>query len=240
MFNVTLNKVNPFVVGLPTPKQELKTLPAKISTNPSFASYTSEHVKANFLPSLAFTGVHKDAVIGIETKIVGISNYQKEADAVKFRFLHREQRGEKEKIQLELRREPDNSKDKNAIAVYHVYKGKSGKLGHIPASMAKNVAPLMDKGYKFEAGVVNVGGKFIGHKSPYTGIRIRLEYVTSPDRSPNLKKVKTVKKAFKNCLQNGSALKYREELIYNSKELDGAAKMRVDTERSEVTIYRKG
>lgn len=239
MLNVTLNKVNPFAGKPVTPGQTYQTRPETPLNERGFAAYTADHVKANFLPSLSFKGIHKDAVVGVETKIVGISKYQQNAERLMYRRLNRLKKGTTEKIQLDLKREPDNSRDSNAIAVYHTYKGKPMKLGYLAAPMAKEVAPLMDKGYRFNASVVDVaGGNRSGYK--YIGVKTRLEYLSSKERSPADRKLDDVKQAFQNCMDNKTATRYQEEMLIESKVYPRATKMKVDLERQEVTVYQKG
>ena len=240
MLNFNVNTVNPLIFKQKVSKldPDLTFKSAQVVDN--LVNYSVDNLKANFLPLVSFKGIHKDAVYGVETLIVGISNYQDAANNVKFRFLNRNKRSEKEKFELKLKREPENKFKDNAIAVYHEYKGKSQKLGYINDDMSKLIAPLIDEGYKFSSSVVNVGGDYIGYRSPYVGVRMRLESLCCPDRSPNKRKLKAVKNAFKNCLENGSALNYREEKIINSKQYDKATKMKVDVEREEVTVYRSG
>ncbi len=55
---------------------------------------------------------------------------------------------------LHLVREPENAFDKNAIAVHHI---EDGKLGHLAASLARVLAPMIDHGYKFRARLLDVG-----------------------------------------------------------------------------------
>lgn len=240
MLNINVNTVNPHITRQNFLKPDF-FLPFKgTEVVENLSHYSVDNLKANFLPQISFKGIHKDAVLGVETLIVGISKYQEAANNVKFRFLNRNKRSEKEKFELKLKREPDNMFKDNAIAVYHEYKGTSKKLGYINDDMSKLIAPLMDDGHKFNPSVVNVGGDYVGYKSPYVGVRMRLEYLSSPDRSPNNKKLNLVKKAFKKCLDNGSALNYREEKLVKSKEYGKATKMKVDAERGEVTIYRSG
>lgn len=49
-------------------------------------------------------------------------------------------------IPLTLKREPMNKYDTNAVAVYYGAK----KLGFVPRGLAKDIAPLLDAGVRFE------------------------------------------------------------------------------------------
>ena len=254
MFNINLRGVNPFIERESVSVQSPKPLPVVVTNRDNFVSFTASNVRASYAPFLTFKGIHPDAVLGVETKIVGISNYQKNAEAVKFRLLARNKRGEKEKIQLRLEREPENKNNKNAVAVYHDYKGKQMKLGYLHDKMADELAPLIDKGFKFQPSVIlsagGIGQGIRGYKSPYAGIRLRLEYLSNPDRSPNKRSVKQVRQAFKRCIANGSTvdihvasgktIAMREEPVYPSKKYKNATKMKVDRERGETTFYRHG
>lgn len=239
MYNVSFRSVTPSFERSFAAPQEVKA--AKVNNTPvtNLSGYTAENVKANFLPSLFFTGIHKDSVLGIETRVAGISQYQNDATRLKFRFINRNKRHEPQKIPLHLEAEPQNLKDKNAIAVYHEYEGKKMKIGYLPASLSAVLKPLMDDDLKFDASVINVaGGK--GSRVPNVGVRIRLEYLSNPDRSPNDKTIKRVKKAFAQAIKDGSALSYREEKIIKSKQYGRATKMKLDDERKEATVYRAG
>lgn len=241
MINVALQKVVPFAANF---AQNQKT---DISTNQEsnkgqvFASYNAENLRANFMPMVSFKGLHHDSLMGVETLIIRISDYQDNAKRVKYRRIGRLKKGEKRPIPLKLEREPEHKFFKNSIAVYHEYDGKKMKLGYLAESMANQLAPLMDKNYKFNASVVNVAGG-TNESFPYIGIRMRLEYTTSKDRSPNYRKINRVKKAFERCLNNGSAKSYtyKEETIVDSKEFARSTKLRLDEERGEATVYRKG
>jgi hypothetical protein len=239
MLRVNFPVLNPPIVSLKEDSQivKQKILPALTTRQP--VRFTADNVKANFLPSLAFTGIHKDAVIGIDTKIVGISKYQDNAKRLYYRLDKRKQRGDKEKVQLALKLEDGNKYDKNAIAVYHVYGNKPAKLGYLNKDVSKRIRPMMEDGHAFTPSVIYAAG---GDREgfPYIGVRMRLEYLSNPERSPNERTLKKVRQAFKDCLKDGSALAYREEQLIESKKYDRATKMKIDTERGEVTVYRMG
>ncbi|MEW6171383.1 MAG: HIRAN domain-containing protein [Candidatus Omnitrophota bacterium] len=239
MNSVNLNKVQPFAANLRiTETTPQPTFAAKQNTQ-KLSDYSVYHVIANYAPTISFTGIHHDSVLGIETRVVGISQYQDNATRLKFRFINRNARGEKQKVHLRLEREKDNKKDPKAVAIYHDYDGKAMKLGYLSSPIADKVAPLMDKGFLFDAHVLNVaGGK--NSEVPNVGVRIRLEYLSTPDRSPNKRKVDKVKKAFQQLMAKDQALSYREEKIYTSKTLKRATKLKVDDERNEATAYSKG
>lgn len=58
---------------------------------------------------------------------------------------------------LSLKREPNNHYDPNAIAVFK----KDTKVGYIPRSVAKDMAPSLDKGDLYKVYVVSIGNGFI-------------------------------------------------------------------------------
>lgn len=62
--------------------------------------------------------------------------------------------GELEPLPVVLIRRPENKFDSNAIEVHVPIIGQM--IGHLPASMAVTMAPLMDSGTKFRAGVGSV------------------------------------------------------------------------------------
>ena len=60
----------------------------------------------------------------------------------------------KPNTKLTLIREPNNSYDKNAIKIY-----ATGKhIGYIKSDLAKKIAPLLDKGHKYQAVISEVTG----------------------------------------------------------------------------------
>jgi hypothetical protein len=239
MLNVNFVRGNQTLFESKTRQNFLKETQQNPIESRQTVNYNADNVKANFLPSLSFKGIHKDSVLGIETKIVGISKYQKNAERLYFRLQKRRDRREKEKVQLVLKSEKDNRKDPNAVAVYHVYRGKPQKLGYLNKNVSERIKPLMDEGYRFVPSVLYAaGGEREGF--PYIGVKMRLEYLSNPDRSPNEVKVEKVRDAFKACKNDGSASAYREESIIHSTEYDRATKMKVDTERNEVSVYRMG
>lgn len=239
MNSVNFNKIVPFIANLNSIKPTSKTTMTAKQDTDKFADYSVFHVMANNLPSLTFKGIHHDSVLGIETRITGISQHQDNATRLKFRFLNRNLRGENQKIHLRLEKEPDNTKDPNAIAIYHDYQSKPMKLGYLTAPISAKIKPLMNKGFLFDASVINVaGGK--GSGFPNVGVRIRLEYLSSPNRTPNNRKVDKVKKAFQELVKNNQALSYREEKIYTSKTYKKATKLKIDNERNEATAYKSG
>lgn len=60
----------------------------------------------------------------------------------------------REGVALELVREPEHEKDRNAIAVFY----GTLRLGYVKAAIAKHLAPLVDAGARYRARVENVTG----------------------------------------------------------------------------------
>lgn len=60
----------------------------------------------------------------------------------------------KPNTKLTLLREPNNSYDKNAIKI--IVSGKH--IGYIKSDLAKTVAPLLDKGHKYNASINEITG----------------------------------------------------------------------------------
>lgn len=242
---------NPFQgkINIPNPQNTVNT---------SFAAFTANNLQANFAPFITFKGFHERAVIGVETKIRGISqeDFHKSAISLQWRHKHRNERGEQEKIQLRMEVEKDN-KGHEGIALYHDYKNKSHKLGYLPEYLAKEVKPLIDKKFDFCANVVDVIGGSLDRFSN-VGVRVRLEYLSKPERSPNERNIKKVKKAFRSAIKAAKAeakdkkynvpavMNLREEIIIHSHNYDAATKLKIDTERlancnkKQIPVYRKG
>ena len=70
-------------------------------------------------------------------------------------------------MQLKLVREPDNSYDSNAIAVFFA----NHHLGYLPRFRAQEIAPLIDSGEYYIAYVANVTG---GTDGKYFGLNIKV------------------------------------------------------------------
>ncbi len=64
----------------------------------------------------------------------------------------------KEGDHLELRREPDNRADANAIAMYAVNGVNGVKCGYLPRGVASELAPALDSGLEASAVVVRACG----------------------------------------------------------------------------------
>lgn len=60
---------------------------------------------------------------------------------------------EKGPVGLSLKRESENSYDKNAIAVYW----RDHQIGYVPAVDAKKLAPKMDRGERYTADIFSAG-----------------------------------------------------------------------------------
>lgn len=77
----------------------------------------------------------------IETKTVGVTRGRRQA------LLARLSRYAPENISIQLRREPENTADRNAVQVIAAVRGKgSAVMGYINRELAAVVAPILDKG----------------------------------------------------------------------------------------------
>lgn len=237
MVNVSLSRVNPLTKKPTSPQQCIKENLLTHSPSKECVNFTAAHVMANYAPFISFKGIHKNAVLGIEFQVKGTSqeDFRKAATSLQWRNAKRNERGETEKIELRLA--PDNSK--KSIAVFHDYRGKSNQIGFIPEKIASKILPLIDKGHHFSASVVDVFG---GEKDKFSnvGVRLRLEYLSSPERSPNERKIATVRKAFRSLVRQKSAFNLREEEVIKSKRYRKATKLKIDNERGEFRVYQKG
>lgn len=203
-----------------------------------------------------FSGFHKDAVVGIDTRVAGVQRPEHESALRPIFFRMRNGRSE---LKATLVREPDNEHDpKNAIAVI-TDKGTSreAKIGYLPTELADKIAPMMDeqgKNHRFDATIYEVRSfpKERGSRDFGYSVKMRVEYVTAPNRAPNTKMAKQLADRFEQAYQDGQARakrldqsatrvgKTHQEAI--SKETIGKDTLvqRVDEERGEVTFYTKG
>lgn len=89
----------------------------------------------------------------LRTKIKGTSRRQSELE--KLSALNPSE------IRVQLKREPHNSHDSNAIAVYAVSSGRHAFFaGYLPKAVASVLAPLFDKGKEPQAKAFRVTGGF--------------------------------------------------------------------------------
>lgn len=76
-------------------------------------------------------------------------------------------------LKLELKRQPDNPADPNAVAVWY----GGWQIGYLRKQIAKHLAPLIDGGATYTAGIEHVTG---GKDGKHYGVNIRVER----DRAP--------------------------------------------------------
>ena len=67
-------------------------------------------------------------------------------------------KADKNKISVELRREPKNAHDANAVAVLLFIGTAPHKIGYLPAAAASLIAPLIDAGQTIKAALKNIVG----------------------------------------------------------------------------------
>ncbi len=88
------------------------------------------------------------------------------------------------KIFLSLRREKNNERDKNAIAVIaHISSGKQPifKIGYVPANIAGWLAPRMDNGLMVRAYAKSKDAKFVhGGSGRNLGVTLKVVYELLP------------------------------------------------------------
>ena len=88
------------------------------------------------------------------------------------------------KIFLSLRREKNNERDKNAIAVIaHISEGKQPifKIGYVPANVAGWLAPRMDNGLIVRAYSKTKDAKFVhGGNGHNLGVTLKVVYELLP------------------------------------------------------------
>lgn len=79
-------------------------------------------------------------------------------------------------LELELKRQPDNPVDSNAIAVYY----GALQIGFLRKQIAKHLAPLIDGGIRYRARIEHVTGGRDG-KNYGVNIRVEREFRSTPD-----------------------------------------------------------
>lgn len=107
------------------------------------------------------------------TKLVGVSYapwYPRNVWELehRLRFVEVRTAGPAHPVPVELRREPDNPVDRNAIAVVEA----QGDLGHLNASLAARLAPELDAGARWSAHVINIA--IHPQRQTVPGIEVRL------------------------------------------------------------------
>ena len=105
--------------------------------------------------STAFKEAWKTVKSTIETKVAGVTfeNRQQALENLK--------KYNTEHINIILAREKENEHDNNAIAVIVSVKDKGAyKMGYIPRTLSKMVAPLMDYGKNVKAVFKEIRGKY--------------------------------------------------------------------------------
>ena len=114
--------------------------------------------------------------VDLQSKVVGVTRHNH--DGSDRQVIAAECRQGEE---LELRREPDNPQDKNAVAVF---RANGDQVGYLSASVAEQLAPLLDADAPITAEVSEVTGGTSDH--PY-GVNIRIhdnEVARAPTGAP--------------------------------------------------------
>ena len=79
-------------------------------------------------------------------------------------------------VSISLKREPNNSYDKNAVAVWVSVTGKLNcKIGYLPKTVAYVIAPLLDKGNELDSKALNIVGGYEQSQYSTYGARIQLQ-----------------------------------------------------------------
>lgn len=79
-----------------------------------------------------------------ETKVVGVT-YAENGQAI---LQYMDEKADKAKVRVVLKREPSNSYDPNAIQVFIVYNNREARIGYINKKLAEVLAKVMDMGIK--------------------------------------------------------------------------------------------
>lgn len=222
--------------------QALATTPAGLPAQPLAAP-------AQGADAVHFSGYHPDAVIGIDTKIAGVQSYPKETTRLYFKLKNSgalEPHTNRTELPLVLIRDKSNEHDPNAIAVYTEADRSSvrRKIGHVPAELARELAPLMDRGHKFEATLQ----KIQPYKKDglwYHSLEMRVEYVAQPGKAPSVRARKAVQEAFDRAVE---AQRFDRVLGLMAEEMHtlripgekGRLTERIDNDHNEATWYRSG
>lgn len=199
--------------------------------------------------AVMFSGFHKDAVIGIDTKIAGTMSYPKETTRLYFKLKNSggiEPHTYRTETPLVLIREAHNEHDPNAIAVYTEADRRSvrRKIGHVPAELAKELAPLMDRDHQFTATLLMIK-PFKKEGEWFHSLEMRVEHITKPGKAPSARARKRIEQAFANAME---AQRFERVLGMLAEEThtlrvpgeSGRLVERIDNDRNEATYYRRG
>jgi hypothetical protein len=132
----------------------------------------------NFDCVLDAEGVTAKTILGHAFRVAGVTftrEYPENLYALKLVMEQAEVEGSNEGITVLLLRNPDNPQDSNAIGVEVP---GIGRIGHVPRSIAADLAPRMDAGERFQAAIVAVRIRE-GHEDR-PGITVNYEPVKEP------------------------------------------------------------
>ena len=93
------------------------------------------------------------------SKVVGVSfvdNYPENLLALSIAMDERPPEHLEEPLPAVLKRNPDNVHDANAIEIHVPQLGDYGMIGHLPRDLAARLAPELDEGGRWQAGVASV------------------------------------------------------------------------------------
>ena len=211
-------------------------------------------VAAQFAPAadtVKFSGYHPDAVVGIDSKIAGVMNYNKETSRLFFKLKNTgqlEAHTYRTDYPLVLVREQGNTEDPNAIAVFTEADrgGIRRKLGFVPRELAQGLAPLMDRGHEFVS-TLQMLKPFKDRETNewHHRAEMRVEYVTKEGKAPSAHVRKRVEAAFNKAVEDqqyGKVLGIQPEETHSYRLPDQSRRLveRIDNERGEATYYIKG
>lgn len=197
--------------------------------------------------AVQFSGLHPNAVIGMEVKVAGTQNANQNTRRLWFKLKNSDQVEPytyKTQYPLVLVREPKNEADPNAIMVLAEADRSSirRKVGYVPQELARNLAPLMDQGHQFAATLTKIR-PYKKDNEWFHALDMRMEYITKPNRAPNDKVRQKVEQAFEQAVQ---AQQYKKVLRLQPEEVtthtgtEGKLVERVDHEQGTISYYRKG
>lgn len=194
-----------------------------------------------------FSGLHPESVVGADLKAAGVTIFAENTGNL-FAMLRRQNELERYNnrtlLALQLKREPNNPQDPNAIGVYATINGKPKQLGFVPASVTRGIAPLMDAGHDFAATLTRLTPFQIKGKRHYQPT-FRLEYLAKTNQEPLVHMREQVESVFIAAREQepggfNRVLNIVPEAV-NTYQIRGKRLVeRINEERGEATYYLDG
>ncbi len=208
----------------------------------------TQRIKADLLePAPLFRGIHPDAVVGADMKVIGSRFYPENTNQL-FQML-------KDNGQLESK--PDRSyqvlgdfplrihqtrKGGLALFAHHKESNKDLLVGFPPKEVAAEIIPLMKKGVPFHATLTRIK-PYQTKEQWHHVLEMRFEHITKPDKAPYKKLAEQVENTLHKLYRklNGDMIHtIIPESIHLYKVNKKTLVERWDQERRELTYYTDG